>query len=84
MWLARGGVRHPSIIFQGAMMNSSKTWKSGERSARSGTYVCQICHMAGRNTVREFEAGVILPMCDACPEKDTTWRLVKEKARRTA
>lgn len=65
-------------------MNSSKTWKSGERSLQSGTYRCEVCHLAGRETVRDFEAGIILPMCDACPEKDTTWRLLKARKGRAA
>ncbi len=65
-------------------MNSSRTWKSGERCRISGTYRCQICHLAHRDTVVEFEAGRILPMCDVCPEKDTTWRLLRAKDVRAA
>lgn len=83
MWLARGGVRHPSILFTGAAINSSKTWKSGERCERSGSYRCETCRLAGRHTVRDFEAGIILPMCDVGPEKDTTWRLLKATKART-
>ncbi len=65
-------------------LNSSKTWKSGEHCRITGTYRCEICHLAGRDTVREFEAGVILPMCEVCPEKDTTWHLLKAKENRAA
>lgn len=65
-------------------MNSSKTWKSGERCRISGTYDCRICRLAGRESVRDFEAGSVLPMCDACPEKDTTWWLIKARSGRAA
>ncbi len=65
-------------------MNSSRTWKSGEFCRISGTYRCEICHAAGRSVVREFEAGKILPMCDTCPEKDTTWRLLAATPARAA
>ncbi len=65
-------------------LNLSKTWKSGEHCRIAGAYRCQICNMAGRDTVREFEAGKVLPMCDICPEKDTTWRLLKTKRIRAA
>ncbi len=65
-------------------MNSSRTWKSGERCLVTGTYRCQICHMAGRETVKEFQAGRILPMCDVCPEQDATWRLLSGSAVRAA
>ncbi len=65
-------------------MNSSRTWKSGERCRVSGTYRCEICHLAGTETLREFQAGAILPMCDACPEKDSTWRLLKAHEGRAA
>lgn len=59
-------------------MNSSRTWKSGEICRVSGAYRCQNCHLAGREVVKEFEAGKILPMCDASPDdKDVTWRLLK-------
>ncbi len=64
-------------------MNSSRTWKTGERCRISGTYRCEICHLAQRETLREFELGTILPMCDVCPEKDTTWRLLHAKRGRT-
>ena len=62
-------------------MNSSRTWKSGERCRVSGTYRCQNCHLGGRDTVRIFEAGHILPMCDQCSDKDVAWRLVQAAAR---
>jgi hypothetical protein len=58
-------------------VNSSRTWKTGEHCRIQGTYRCQVCRAAGRETVREFAAGQVIPMCDACPEKDATWRLVK-------
>jgi hypothetical protein len=58
-------------------MNSSRTWKSGEVCQISGTYRCQDCHLAGREVVVAFEAGKILPMCETCPQKDATWRLLK-------
>jgi len=27
--------------------------------------------------IREFQAGMVFPMCDTRPEKDVTWRLLK-------
>lgn len=61
-------------------MNSSRTWKSGERCRVTGTYRCQNCHLGGRETIREYAAGAILSMCDQCPDKDVTWRLLKPAA----
>ena len=61
-------------------VNSSRTWKSGETCRISGSYRCLNCHLAGREMIREFEAGKIFPMCDSCPEKDVTWRLLKPAA----
>jgi hypothetical protein len=61
-------------------MNSSKTWKSGEKCRVTGAYRCEVCHLAGRETAKDFSAGSVLPMCDACPEKDATWRLLKTSA----
>lgn len=58
-------------------MNSSKTWKSGERCRIPGAYRCQACHLVGRETTKECAEGSVLPMCDACPEKDATWRLIR-------
>lgn len=59
-------------------MNSSKTWKSGERCRIPGVYRCQACHLEGRETFKECALGAILPMCDVCPEKDATWKLIRE------
>ena len=62
-------------------MNSSRTWKSGEICRLSGTYRCENCHFAGREVVKQFEAGKILPMCDASPDdKDVTWLLIQQAA----
>ena len=61
-------------------MNSSRTWKSGEMCRISGSYRCENCHLAGREMIKEFVAGTILPMCDSCPEKDVTWYLLKPAA----
>lgn len=61
-------------------MNSSRTWKSGERAAEAGLYRCQQCHLEGRTTHVEAAAGSVLPMCSACPEKDATWRLIRAGA----
>ena len=58
-------------------VNSSRTWKSGEMCRVSGSYLCQNCHLAGREMIREFQAGMVFPMCDTRPEKDVTWRLHK-------
>ena len=58
-------------------MNSSRTWKSGERCGVTGTYRCQNCAAAGRETVRNFAQGTILPMCDQSPDSDVTWRLLE-------
>lgn len=58
-------------------MNSSRTWKTGEIGRVTGAYRCQNCHFAGREVVREFEAGKILPMCDSCADKDVTWQMMK-------
>jgi hypothetical protein len=65
-------------------LNSSRTWKSGERCRASGTYRCEICRLAQKDTLRDVEAGAVFPMCDAGPEKDTTWRLVEARAGRAA
>ena len=65
-------------------MNSSKTWKSGEKCRISGVYRCQACHLDGRDTTKEFAAGRVLPMCDVCPEKDATWRLIRESGEAAA
>jgi hypothetical protein len=62
-------------------MNSSRTWKSGERCRISGTYRCCNCHLGGRDTVRAFEAGRVLPMCDQCSDRDVTWRLLQTAPR---
>jgi hypothetical protein len=59
-------------------VNSSKTWKSGERCQVAGTYRCQQCRLEERETLREMAGGAVLPLCDACPGKDATWRLVRE------
>ena len=61
-------------------MNSSKTWKSGEIGRIPGIYRCQACHLDGRETLKEFRAGAVLPMCEVCPEKDATWRLIRPAA----
>jgi hypothetical protein len=61
-------------------MNSSHTWKSGEKCRVSGTYRCQNCNFMGRETRREFEEGAVLPMCDASPDKDATWHLIRPRA----
>ena len=58
-------------------MNSSRTWKSGERCRITGIYRCEACHLDGRGTERQLNAGAIMPMCDVCPEKDATWRLMR-------
>lgn len=58
-------------------MNSSRTWKSGEVCQITGEYRCVACHLAGRNVIGTFEAGKILPLCEGCPDKDATWRLVR-------
>jgi len=65
-------------------MNSSRTWKSGEHCRISGTYRCETCHLAGQETVRDFEAKAVLPMCEVGPDKDTTWRLMKTRSNRAA
>ena len=56
------------------------TWKSGERCRSTGVYRCQQCHLEGRVTLRECAAGVIMPMCDACRDKDAAWRLIRVAA----
>ncbi len=56
-------------------MNSSRTWKSGELCVVHGMYRCETCRHEGRETVKEFAVGSVLPMCDACVEKDATWKL---------
>jgi hypothetical protein len=59
-------------------VNSSRTWKSGERCQIAGVYRCVQCRFEGRETIHEVPEGVILPLCDFCPGKDATWRLVRE------
>jgi hypothetical protein len=61
-------------------VNSSRTWKSGERVAEAGLYRCVQCHLEGRETLVEAAAGSILPLCVACPGKDATWRLIRAGA----
>jgi hypothetical protein len=61
-------------------VNSSKTWKSGERCAVPGVYRCVQCRMEGRETDRQCAAGSVMPMCDVCPEKEATWTLIREAA----
>jgi hypothetical protein len=61
-------------------MNSSKTWKSGERCVKAGLYRCQQCHLEGRETTRVVQAGAIFPMCEMCPGGDATWRLIRPEA----
>jgi hypothetical protein len=56
------------------------TWKSGERCQIAGVYRCQQCHLEGRKTLRTCAVGAVMPMCDACPGKDATWRLTREAA----
>jgi len=58
-------------------MNSSHSWKSGERCRVTGSYRCQNCHYMGRETLRDFQANAILPMCDSCPDKDVSWLLAR-------
>ena len=59
-------------------MNSSRTWKSGERCRIAGSYRCQQCRLEGRETVRVVARGAILPMCDVCPGQEATWMLIRE------
>jgi hypothetical protein len=61
-------------------MNSSRTWKSGERCQVAGSYRCQQCWLEEGDTRRDFTVGQVLPMCDACSQKDATWRLIREAA----
>ena len=65
-------------------MNSSHSWKSGERCRAPGTYRCQNCHYAGRETLKEFQVNVILPMCDSSADKDVTWLLIRPADHATA
>ena len=65
-------------------MNSSKTWKSGEKCRIAGKYRCRNCRSAGRETVQEFQAGAIFPMCEACPQKDVTYHLISASASASA
>jgi hypothetical protein len=86
----RAGILTAGVLFETMAppleerVNSSRTWKSGERCRVPGTYRCEICRLAGKDTVLEMEQGAVFPMCGSCPEKDTTWRLVKAKAGRAA
>ena len=59
-------------------MNSSRTWKSGEMCRVTGLYRCRTCKLGGAETVAEFRAGTVLPMCDVCPDKDATYHFLKE------
>lgn len=61
-------------------MNSSKTWKSGERCVRPGLYRCQQCRLEGRETTRVLQKDAIFPMCDLEPGGDATWRLIRPDA----
>jgi hypothetical protein len=61
-------------------MNSSKTWKSGERCVKPGVYRCEQCRLEGRDTTRAVQAGAIFPMCELDPGGDATWRLIRPDA----
>ena len=72
---------HSSRTILEDRVNSSRTWKTGEMCRVSGTYRCQNCHFAGREVLKEFQAGKVLPMCDVSPDdKDVTWVLLKPAA----
>ena len=61
-------------------MNSSKTWKSGERCVVAGVYRCEQCRLEGRETTRAVQAAAIFPMCDLDPGGDATWRITRPDA----
>jgi hypothetical protein len=61
-------------------MNSSRTWKSGERCQVAGTYRCQQCRLEERDTRRDMAVGQVFPMCETCSQKDATWRLMRAAA----
>jgi hypothetical protein len=77
----KGGPCNNEWPFGRMVVNSSRTWKTGEQCRIAGAYRCQDCHAAGQETVRRFEAGRTIPMCDAGPEKDATWMLLKTGGR---
>jgi hypothetical protein len=65
------------------MTNLSKTFKSGEKVAIPGRYVCLVCKYGGTRTEETLPQGAFFPMCKVDPVKDVTWQLV-EAARAAA
>lgn len=59
------------------MSNLSKTFKSGEKVAIPGRYVCLVCKYGGTRTEENLQQGAIFPMCKVNSVKDVTWQLVE-------
>ncbi len=54
--------------------SKSDLFKPGERCHLAGSYVCETCRLAGRNTLVQVEAGAIFPLCTECIDMDMGWR----------
>lgn len=63
------------------MVNSSDTFKTGERVLADGEYACLLCGQAGKVTTKSLAKGAIFPFCDGCDTKDATFRLSARPAR---
>ena len=53
---------------------ASDLFKPGERCHLAGSYLCETCRLADRNTVVQVEDGAIFPLCPDCTDMDMGWR----------
>jgi hypothetical protein len=53
----------------------SDLFKPGERCHLAGSYACESCRLAKRETVAQVEAKAIFPLCAECTDMDMGWRL---------
>jgi hypothetical protein len=50
-------------------------YKAGERCHLTGSYYCENCRRATRETVIQMEGNAIFPLCEHCADLDMGWRL---------
>ena len=58
----------------------SDLFKPGERCHLTGSYLCETCHLAGRENVVQVETDAIFPLCAECTDMDMGWRLRRGSA----
>jgi len=58
------------------MVNTSDTFKTGERVIAAGDYECLICKSMGKTTTITLEAQKIFPFCPGCETKDATFHSI--------